>query len=186
MRRKADCLALEETASKLNLTCRFAEEGVEIVDYHHRVCFLKMADGVVAFKTTDGDGGEDLSVEELKKKVAQWLKGKKYLVVLDEVKGAFPDDHTGSRILIIRASRMLVCYTQNPKVALHSTFKTMIHLRYLRIETGVSHIPASIGSLRNLETLDIRYEETVSNEIRKLKRLRSLYLRGGAKLPELK
>nr|KYP65272.1 Disease resistance protein RPP13 [Cajanus cajan] len=69
--------------------------------------------------------------------------------------------------------------------SLHSTFNTMIHLRYLRIDTGVSHIPASIGNLRNLETLDIRYKETVSSEIWKLKRLRHLYLRGGAKLPEV-
>ncbi|KAL3006026.1 hypothetical protein AAZX31_08G253200 [Glycine max] len=69
--------------------------------------------------------------------------------------------------------------------SLHSTFKTMIHLRYLRIDTGVSHIPASIGNLRNLETLDVRYKETVSSEIWKLKQLRHLYLRGGAKLPEV-
>ncbi|CAJ1838740.1 unnamed protein product [Sphenostylis stenocarpa] len=55
------------------------------------------------------DGGEELGEEELKKKVAEGLKGKKYLVVLDdiwktkvwdEVKSAFPDDRTGSRILI--------------------------------------------------------------------------------------
>jgi len=69
--------------------------------------------------------------------------------------------------------------------SLHGAFKTMIHLRYLRIDTGVSHIPASIGNLRNLETLDVRYKETVSSEIWKLKRLRHVYLRGGAKLPEV-
>ncbi|KAG4922863.1 hypothetical protein JHK86_051676 [Glycine max] len=60
-----------------------------------------------------------LSAEELKKKVAEWLKGKKYLVVLDdiwetkvwdEVKGAFPDDQTGSRILITSRNKGVAHY----------------------------------------------------------------------------
>ncbi|KAK7295638.1 hypothetical protein RJT34_18549 [Clitoria ternatea] len=70
--------------------------------------------------------------------------------------------------------------------SLHSAFKTMIHLRYLRIDTGVSHVPASICNLWNLELLDLRYKESVSSAIWKLKRLRHVYLRGGQKLPEAK
>ncbi|KAG4306620.1 hypothetical protein GLYMA_U008800v4 [Glycine max] len=62
---------------------------------------------------------EELSEEELKKKVAKRLKGKKYLVVLDdiwetqiwdEVKGALPDDHTGSRILITSRIKEVAYY----------------------------------------------------------------------------
>ncbi|KAL2975831.1 hypothetical protein AAZX31_14G184500 [Glycine max] len=62
---------------------------------------------------------EELSEVELKKKVAEWLKGKKYLVVLDdiwetqvwdEVKGAFPDDQTGSRILITSRNKEVAHY----------------------------------------------------------------------------
>ncbi|KAL2959380.1 hypothetical protein AAZX31_18G264000 [Glycine max] len=62
---------------------------------------------------------EELSEAELKKKVAEWLKGKKYLVVLDdiwetqvwdEVKGAFPDDQTGSRILITSRNKEVAHY----------------------------------------------------------------------------
>ncbi|KAL2959386.1 hypothetical protein AAZX31_18G264200 [Glycine max] len=62
---------------------------------------------------------EELSEAELKKKVAEWLKGKKYLVVLDdiwetqvwdEVKGAFPDDQSGSRILITSRNKEVAHY----------------------------------------------------------------------------
>ncbi|KAL2959377.1 hypothetical protein AAZX31_18G263700 [Glycine max] len=62
---------------------------------------------------------DKLSEEELKKKVAEWLKGKKYLVVLDDiwetqiwdkVKGALPDDHTGSRILITSRIKEVAYY----------------------------------------------------------------------------
>ncbi|KAL2959364.1 hypothetical protein AAZX31_18G263400 [Glycine max] len=62
---------------------------------------------------------EKLSEEELKKKVAEWLKEKRYLVVLDdiwetqvwdEVKGAFPDDQTGSRILITSRNKEVAHY----------------------------------------------------------------------------
>ncbi|XP_020219586.1 putative disease resistance RPP13-like protein 3 [Cajanus cajan] len=62
---------------------------------------------------------ENLSEEDLKNKVAAELKEKKYLIVLDdiwnsqvwdEVKGAFPDDKTGSRILITsRTNEMVHC-----------------------------------------------------------------------------
>ncbi|KAL2959379.1 hypothetical protein AAZX31_18G263900 [Glycine max] len=59
--------------------------------------------------------------------------------------------------------------------------KRMIHLRYLRIE--VKHLPDSVCSLWNLETLHVTYETTVSSKIWTLKRLRHLYLSGGGKLP---
>ncbi|KAG5093063.1 hypothetical protein JHK82_051841 [Glycine max] len=62
---------------------------------------------------------EELSEAELKKKVAEWLKEKRYLVVLDdiwetqvwdEVKGAFPDDQSGSRILITSRNKEVAHY----------------------------------------------------------------------------
>ncbi|KAL2959371.1 hypothetical protein AAZX31_18G263500 [Glycine max] len=59
--------------------------------------------------------------------------------------------------------------------------KRMIHLRYLRIE--VEHLPDSVCSLWNLETLHVTYETTVSSKIWTLKRLRHLYLSGEGKLP---
>ncbi|XP_027349982.1 disease resistance protein RPP13-like [Abrus precatorius] len=94
--------------------------------------------------------------------------------------------HTHGIPKSIKCARVLYSKSKGAmNYSLHSGFKTMIHLRYLRIDTGVGHIPASICNLWNLETLDIRYKETVSSEIWKLKRLRHLYLRGGAKLPEV-
>ncbi|XP_027352765.1 putative disease resistance RPP13-like protein 3 [Abrus precatorius] len=66
--------------------------------------------------------------------------------------------------------------------ALMIDFKKMIHLRYLRIDAGISSIPASIRNLRNLETLEVRKAEWVSNEIWKLKRLKLLYIRDVKKI----
>jgi len=57
--------------------------------------------------------------EELSKPLAEWLKGKKYLVVLDDiwetqiwdvVKRDLPDDHTGSRILITSRIKEVAYY----------------------------------------------------------------------------
>ncbi|XP_027351450.1 putative disease resistance RPP13-like protein 3 [Abrus precatorius] len=61
--------------------------------------------------------------------------------------------------------------------ALMIDWKTMIHLKYLRIDLKVSSIPDSVRYLRNLETLDVGSAEMVSNEIWKLKRLKHLYMR---------
>ncbi|MED6199412.1 hypothetical protein PIB30_075755 [Stylosanthes scabra] len=64
---------------------------------------------------------KDLSVEELKDKLSECLKGKKYLVVLDdiwktqvwdELKGAFPDDRNGSRIIITSRLREVALYSR--------------------------------------------------------------------------
>ncbi|XP_027930107.1 disease resistance protein RPP13-like isoform X1 [Vigna unguiculata] len=66
---------------------------------------------------------EDLnkkSEEDLKKEVAKWLKGKKYLVVLDDIwetrvwddiKGAFQDEKRGSRILITSRNKDVARYS---------------------------------------------------------------------------
>lgn len=64
-----------------------------------------------------------------------------------------------------------------------NNLKRMIHLRYLRIE--VDNLPACVCNLWNLETLHVRYRNTVSSEIWKLRRLRHLYLIGGQELPVL-
>ncbi|XP_014496900.1 putative disease resistance RPP13-like protein 3 [Vigna radiata var. radiata] len=62
--------------------------------------------------------------------------------------------------------------------------KRMIHLRYLKI-LFVDSLPACVGNLWNLETLDVSYKKRVSSKIWKLKRLRRLCLRGRGKLPVL-
>ncbi|XP_027351455.1 disease resistance protein RPP13-like [Abrus precatorius] len=69
--------------------------------------------------------------------------------------------------------------------ALMIDFKKMIHLRYLRIDARAISIPASVRNLRNLETLDVRGAEMVSNEIWKLKRLKHLYIRNVEKIQVL-
>ncbi|KAL2329673.1 hypothetical protein Fmac_017254 [Flemingia macrophylla] len=64
---------------------------------------------------------ENLSEVDLKKEVAEELTEKKYLIVLDDiwksqvwddVKGAFPDDKTGSRILITSRINEMTHYTR--------------------------------------------------------------------------
>ncbi|XP_047160255.1 disease resistance protein RPP13-like, partial [Vigna umbellata] len=95
-------------------------------DYRPRELFLSLLKCLLSaseyndfFKKTTV-GGEELSEEELKKRVAEVLKGKKYLVVLDDiwetqqwdkVKGAFPDHQTGSRILITSRDKEVAHYT---------------------------------------------------------------------------
>ncbi|KAL2959374.1 hypothetical protein AAZX31_18G263600 [Glycine max] len=84
-------------------------------DYRPKECLLSL----LKCSTSSTSEFEKLSEEELKKKVAEWLKGKSYLVVLDdiwetkvwdEVKGAFPDDQTGSRILITSRNKDVAHY----------------------------------------------------------------------------
>ncbi|KAL2329675.1 hypothetical protein Fmac_017256 [Flemingia macrophylla] len=74
-------------------------------DYRPKEFFLSL---LKCLRSSTSDC-ENLSEVDLKKKVADELMEKKYLIVLDDiwkpkvwddVKGAFPDDKTGSRILI--------------------------------------------------------------------------------------
>ncbi|MED6144686.1 hypothetical protein PIB30_017958 [Stylosanthes scabra] len=67
------------------------------------------------------DECKDLSVEELKEKLHECLKGNKYLVVLDdiwktqvwdELRGVFPDDKNGSRIIITSRLREVALYSK--------------------------------------------------------------------------
>ncbi|KAK7295634.1 hypothetical protein RJT34_18545 [Clitoria ternatea] len=71
-------------------------------------------------KKEDEDEAIAMSEEKLKKKLEECLKGKKYLIVLDDiwktevwdaVKSAFPDDENGSRILITSRIQEVTHYT---------------------------------------------------------------------------
>ncbi|KAL2571023.1 hypothetical protein AAZV13_18G225400 [Glycine max] len=84
-------------------------------DYRPKECLLSL----LKCSMSSTSEFEKLSEEDLKKKVAEWLKGKSYLVVLDdiwetqvwdEVKGAFPDDQIGSRILITSRNKEVAHY----------------------------------------------------------------------------
>ncbi|KAG7971462.1 hypothetical protein I3843_07G134900 [Carya illinoinensis] len=67
--------------------------------------------------------------------------------------------------------------------------KRLIHLRYLRVQSdALKVLPASIGNLTNLETLDLRgtFFNCLPNGIWKLRHLRNLYMSGPAKLPNVR
>ncbi|KAL2329550.1 hypothetical protein Fmac_017131 [Flemingia macrophylla] len=90
--------------------------GYLSTDYRPKEFFLSLFK-CLRSSTSDCD---NLSDEDLKKMVAEELKEKKYLIVLDdiwktqvwdEVKDAFPDDKTGSRILITSQIKEVAHYT---------------------------------------------------------------------------
>ncbi|KAK7295633.1 hypothetical protein RJT34_18544 [Clitoria ternatea] len=84
-------------------------------------CLLSMAEYNALFKKKqDGDEVDAMSDGKLKKKLEECLKGKKYLIVLDDiwkteawddVERAFPDDKNGSRILITSRIQQVAHYT---------------------------------------------------------------------------
>ncbi|KAK7340854.1 hypothetical protein VNO77_21570 [Canavalia gladiata] len=98
-------------------------------DYRPREFFLSLLKCLmppskynVLFKKKGGEAEETgaISEEELRMKVRKCLYGTTYLVVLDdvwqtqvweEVKGAFPDENNGSRVLITSRSREVASYT---------------------------------------------------------------------------
>ncbi|XP_041018012.1 disease resistance protein RPP13-like, partial [Juglans microcarpa x Juglans regia] len=71
---------------------------------------------------------EDMSRDELKKKLLEYLRGKRYLIVMDdvwiteiwdEIRSAFPDDFNGSRILITSRLQEVASHTSlNPPYSL--------------------------------------------------------------------
>jgi len=83
-------------------------------DYRPKELFLSL------LRSLNLSASENLSEEDLKKEVAKGLKGKKYLVVLDDIwetrvwddiKGAFPDEKRGSRILITSRNKDVARYS---------------------------------------------------------------------------
>ncbi|KAF5455632.1 hypothetical protein F2P56_025186 [Juglans regia] len=71
---------------------------------------------------------EDMSRDELKKRLLEYLRGKRYLIVMDdvwiteiwdEIRSAFPDDFNGSRILITSRIQEVAPHTSlNPPYSL--------------------------------------------------------------------
>ncbi|KAL2319183.1 hypothetical protein Fmac_033059 [Flemingia macrophylla] len=85
-------------------------------DYRPKEFFLSL---LKCLRSSTSDY-ENLSEVDLKKKVAEELMEKKYLIVLDDIwkpqvwddiKGAFPDDKTGSRIIITSRELEVARYT---------------------------------------------------------------------------
>lgn len=83
-------------------------------------CLLSMSEYNDLFKKRDDEVIVSESEEEMKGKLKENLRGKKYLVVLDdiwkiqvwdEVQGAFPNDNNGSRILITSRMKEVASYT---------------------------------------------------------------------------
>ncbi|XP_057753817.1 probable disease resistance protein RF9 [Arachis stenosperma] len=85
-------------------------------DYEPREVLLRLLYSLM--KSTSAF--QNLEVEDLKKKVSNYLKGKKYLIVLDDIwepevwddlKSAFPNGSTGSKILITSRDEQVANFT---------------------------------------------------------------------------
>ncbi|KAH7846121.1 hypothetical protein Vadar_010201 [Vaccinium darrowii] len=136
---------------------------------------------------------ENSSDDKLGEDILRWLKGKKYLIVMDDIWGieawndiqrSFPKECMGSKVLF--TSRLLVQLDRVlnfPSGSCYGEIGTghLVHLRYLAYSFyGVRALP--FPYLLNLETLNLKSPEKViklPRDIFKMVKLRHLYTKEG-------